>query len=93
VWSTRKPRPAPIDAPPEEWQPTHEPAAPDSERWCHTFAAIYSYRQGCSLADALDTARMVFSSLGELPPSDAVTTIVFDPKLSHAVAGRRQDRR
>ena len=66
-------------------------AAPHADEWCHSFAAIYSYRQGCSHADAVEIARLLFSSLGELPPSAAVTTIVADPLLARAVKGNSRD--
>ncbi|HKW83229.1 MAG TPA: hypothetical protein VJN68_05685 [Burkholderiaceae bacterium] len=64
----------------------------DSERWCHSFATMYSFQQGCSLADALAVARMLSASLGELHPTDAVTTVTLDPRLAHALKGKCRDR-
>ena len=66
-------------------------ATAHADEWCHSFAAIYSYRQGCAHADAVEIARLLHSSLGELPPSAAVTTIMADPLLAHAVKGNRRD--
>jgi hypothetical protein len=39
----------------------------------------------------VEIARLLFSSLGELPPSAAVTTIMADPLLAHAVKGNCRD--
>lgn len=64
----------------------------ETEHWCHSFATMYSFQEGCSLADALVVARMLSSSLGELHPSDAVTTVILDPGLTHALKGRCRDR-